>query len=95
MTAEANIIIEIFGVLPALDTEIQGLGAVHLLYAKVILRQNIDKFLAEAAVARQRKHLVIGIQQAAGAKDDLFAAFVIFIVHCHKICLPLLRDFPR
>ena len=84
MAAEADVIVQVLGVLPALDAEIQRLGAIHLLHAQVILGQDVDKILAEAAVAGQVQHLVIGVQQAAGAKDDPFAAAVVFVIHCHS-----------
>ena len=58
--------------LPALDAEVERLGAVHLLHAEVVFVQDLDHVEAEPAVPREVAHRVVGVEQAARYEDDLF-----------------------
>ena len=83
MVSETPAVIEVLGVPPALDAQVQRFRAVHLLDAKAIVAEGVEHLPAHAAVAGQALHLVVGVQQAAGHEYDLLAPCIVSSVS-HK-----------
>ena len=88
MVAEPAAVIQILGMPPSVDAEIQRFGTIHLLDTEAVVAKGVKHFAAHAAVPGQTADLVVGVHQAAGYKNDFFAALVLFSVsHVKTSCL--------